>query len=47
MSIITLKKSIEKYFEAHGAEILCGLAVLDGNANAFESYLDGYLLLRE
>jgi hypothetical protein len=47
MSIITLKRNIEKYFEKHGAEIICSLAALNGNSSAFESYLEDYLLYRE
>ncbi len=39
MSIVVLKKNIAKYFEKHGAEIMCNLALLDDNSNAVENYL--------
>lgn len=46
MSIITLKRNIQKYFENHGAEIVCSLAALNENS-AFAAYLDDYMLLRK
>lgn len=39
MSIVVLKSNIAKYFEKHGAEIMCSLALLDDNSNAVENYL--------
>ena len=38
MSIVVLKRNIAKYFEKHGVDILCSLAVLDENSNAYENY---------
>ena len=39
MSIVVLKRNLVKYFEKHGAEIMCSLSVLDDNSNAYENYL--------
>ncbi len=39
MSIVVLKRNIAKYFEKHGAEIMCSLAMMDDNSNAYENYL--------
>ena len=39
MSIVVLKKHIAKYFEKHGAEIMCSLSVLDDKSNAYQNYL--------
>ncbi len=39
MSIVVLKRNIAKYFEKHGAEIMCSLALSDDNSNAVENYL--------
>lgn len=39
MSIVVLKKNIKKYFEEHGAEIMCSLASLSDDHSAFENYL--------
>lgn len=38
MSIVILK-SIAKYLEKHGADIMCSLSVMDENSNAYENYL--------
>ncbi|MCI9438927.1 MAG: hypothetical protein HFH85_17600 [Lachnospiraceae bacterium] len=46
MSIVKIKKSIAKYLERHGAELICSLAMLDGNADSFGAYLEDYLCVR-
>ena len=43
MSIGRIKKSIAKYLERHGAELICSLAMLDGNMDSFGAYLEDYI----
>ena len=39
MSIVALKQNIKKYFEKHAADIMCSMAVLNDDSNAYENYL--------
>ena len=43
MSIVRIKKSIARYMERHGAELICSLAMLDGNMDFLGAYLEDYL----
>lgn len=47
MSIVTIKKSIAKYLEKHGAELICSLAMLGGSTDSFQTYLENYLCVRK
>ena len=43
MSIIRIKKSIARYLERHGAELICSLAMLESSRDSFEAYLEDYI----
>ena len=43
MSIVAIRKNIKKYLERHGAELICSLAMLDGNMDSFGAYLEDYI----